>query len=307
MRERTRMRIGVESRGQAADNSIGGSSIVKGTALFGRFFRFVFVPALVASTALAALPATAAPLNVGSDVSYAPLEFYGSAHQMQGFDIDLAHALSAKLGTAVSIKNHQFDSLLGDVAHGQIDLGISAISDTRAREKQVDFVDYLLAGSGMLVPAGNPKHVFDLRALCGLKVDVQKGTSQETDLEAQSKRCEAVHLAPISIVSFKTDDEGFTAFRAGKSDVHVTDYPVVAYLAKTASGGEKYEVAGRQFALVPYGIAVKKGNAALRGRLVDAMHSVIADGTYQKLLKKWGLEQGALRSAPLNAGTLFEK
>ncbi len=275
--------------------------------MLGRFFRFAFLPALVAAAGLTAIPAAAAPLNVGSDVSYAPLEFYGPAHQMQGFDIDLAHALSAKLGSTVTIKNHQFDSLLGDVAQGQVDLGISAISDTRAREKQVDFVDYLLAGSGMLVPAGNPKHVFDLGALCGLKVDVQKGTSQETSLLAQSKRCEDVHLAPISIISYKTDDEGFAAFRAGRSDVHVTDYPVVAYLAKTGAGGTKYQVAGRQFALVPYGIAVEKGNTALRGRLVDAMHSVIADGTYDKLLKKWGLEQGALRSAPINAGTLFEK
>lgn len=272
------------------------------------FSRFAFALALSAIACVAALPAGAAsPVSAGSDVSYAPLEFYGAGHQMLGFDIDLAQALGAKLGATVTVKNHVFDSILGDVEQGRLDLGISAISDTRVREKQVDFVDYLLTGSGMLVPAGNPKHVFELAALCGLNVDVEKGTSQEAALQQQSKRCESVRLSPINIMAFKTDDEGFAAFQAGKSDVHVTDYPVVAYLAKTAGNGSKYQVAGRQFALVPYGIAVNKSNAALRTQIVAALHSIIADGTYDKLLKKWGLEQGALRSVPLNAGTLFEK
>lgn len=38
-----------------------------------------------------------------------------------------------------------------------------------------------------------------------------------------------------------------------------------------------------------------------------ALLSVIADGTYDLLLKKWDIEAGAMRSAPINAGTLFQK
>jgi polar amino acid transport system substrate-binding protein len=68
-------------------------------------------------------------------------------------------------------------------------------------EAKVDFVDYMLAGSGMLVPSGNPKHVFDVGALCGLRVSVQKGTSSQAGAsEEQSKRCADVHLAPIKLV-----------------------------------------------------------------------------------------------------------
>jgi polar amino acid transport system substrate-binding protein len=244
-----------------------------------------------------------APLRAGSDVSYAPLEFYSGSHQMRGFDVDLASAIAQKIGTSVVISNHVFDDLIPAVKKGSFDLAISALSDTRPREMQVDFIDYMLAGSGMLVPAGNPKHVFDLGALCGLRVDVQKGTSQEAALREQSKRCKDVGLAEIKINAFPTDDAGFKSFTSGNSDVHVTDYPVVAYLAKT--NDHKYEVAGRQFALVPYGIAIAKSNPALRQRVVAALQAVIADGTYDKLLKKWGLEQGALRSVPVNAGTLF--
>jgi polar amino acid transport system substrate-binding protein len=260
--------------------------------------------AVVFSTCVAAVAANA-ELKVGSDMSYAPLEFYGPNHRMLGFDVDLAQALAKQLGEPVVLTNHTFDDLLKSVRNGTFDIGISAISDTRTREGQVDFVDYLLAGSGMLVPAGNPKHIFDLGGLCGLRVDVQRGTSQETALNEQSKHCAAVGLAPIKLIAFATDDQGFAAFAAGKSDVHVTDFPVVAYLAATHD--HQYEIAGRQFDLVPYGIAVPKDNPELRERIVAALHAVIADGTYDALLKKWGLEQGALRSAPVNAGTLYSK
>lgn len=273
--------------------------------------RLFFGCALALSACVAAAPAAASAasaLTAAADISYAPLEFYGPpSHQAQGFDIDLVRALGAKLGLAMQVSNHQFDSILHSVQAGSVDVGISAISDTRAREKQVDFVDYLLVGSGMLVPEGNPRHIFNLSGLCGVKVDVQKGTSQETALLDQSKRCEDLHLGKILLLEYATDDQAFAAFQSGKSDVHVTDYPVVAYLAKITDGGKRYQVAGRQFALVPYGLAVSKSNPELRAQLVAAMHGIIEDGTYEKLLKKWGLEQGALRSAPVNAGTLFEK
>lgn len=248
--------------------------------------------------------ASAETLPVGSDVSYAPLEFYATgSHRMIGFDIDLGNALAAQMRTQVAISNHVFDDLIPSVQKGTFAFAVSAISDTRTREAKVDFVDYMLAGSGMLVPAGNPNHVFDVAALCGLRVSVQKGTSQESALQDQSKRCADVHLAPIKFVLSPTDEGAFKFFTQGEADVHVTDYPVAAYLAKT--NGQKYEVAGRQFALVPYGIAVAKTDPALRARLSVALQAVIADGTYDRLLKKWGLEQGALRSVPINAGTLF--
>ncbi|HUZ49976.1 MAG TPA: ABC transporter substrate-binding protein [Candidatus Dormibacteraeota bacterium] len=275
-------------------------------ATLHRVANMLVLAAMICSSFAIARGAT--PLRAGSDISYAPLEFYtAGSHAMTGFDIDLVRAIGSKLGVPVTIANHRFDDLLPSVTDGRFDVAISALSDTRKREKLVDFVDYLLAGSGMLVPRGNPRHVFNLGALCGLRVDVQKGTSQEIALESQSRACASVHLHPLDIRAFATDDQAFAYFAAGKSDVHVTDYPVVAYLARTQGGGTKYQVAGKQFDVVPYAIAVAKKNPAERASVTSALLALINDGTYDALLKKWGLSQGALRSAPLNAGTLFER
>jgi len=116
-------------------------------------------------------------LRVGSDISYAPLEFYAAdSKRVEGFDYDLAQALAAKLGARASFQNHDFNDLLSALGAGKFDLVISAMNDTRQRSRQADFIDYFLAGSGILVRAGNPHHVFNLASLCGMTVDVQRGT-----------------------------------------------------------------------------------------------------------------------------------
>ncbi|MGZ3499274.1 MAG: ABC transporter substrate-binding protein [Vulcanimicrobiaceae bacterium] len=246
-------------------------------------------------------------LRIGSDISYAPLEFYaGSSKRVQGFDYDLAQELGKHLGVRVTFANHDFNDLLKALDAGTVDAVLSAMSDTREREKKVDFIDYFIAGSGILVPRGNPHAVFNLGGLCGLSVDMEKGTSQEAAVKAESNACAAVRLGPIAVQSFPTDADALKALTAGKTYAHISDYPVVAFLARTLGGGAKYEVAGKQFGVVPYGIAVAKANHDIRDALQAALTATIEDGGYDRLLKKWGLQQGAMRSAPVNAGTLFQ-
>jgi polar amino acid transport system substrate-binding protein len=258
---------------------------------------------LLAAPAVAASPA----LRVGSDISYAPLEFYApGSKRVEGFDYDLAQALGSKLGERVNFENHDFNDLLHSLDAGKFDLVISAMNDTRERTKQADFIDYFLAGSGILVAAGNPHHIFNVASLCGMTVDLQRGTSQDAAVAAESKHCAQIGLRPITVLSFSTDAEALKQFESGKSVAHISDYPVVAHLAQTLGRGKRYVVAGRQFGVVPYGIAVPKSDAALRDRVQSALKALIADGTYDALLKKWGLEQGAMRSAPIDAGTKFQ-
>ena len=252
-------------------------------------------------------PASAATLRIGSDISYAPLEFYAPhSKQVEGFDYDLAQAVAAQMGDHLAFVNHSFDNLIPSLNGGKFQAVMSAMSDTRQRAAQVDFIDYFLAGSGILVPANNPHHIYNLASLCGLTVDLQAGTSQQLDVAQASKTCTSLGLRPIRVLAYGTDDEALKQFLAHKSDAHISDYPVVAYLSRTLDNGKEYVVIGRQFGVVPYGIAVSKKNPQLRDRIQSALKAVIASGTYDKLLAKWGLQQGAMRSASINAGTKFQ-
>lgn len=251
--------------------------------------------------------ARAATLKVASDVSGAPFEYYPSkGSPAVGFDVDLIGAIGKHMNATIDFKNHQFDDLLAAVKRGDFDLAMSAISDTSAREKIVDFVDYFVAGGGIMVVQGNPAHIFNLGGLCGYSVTVESGTSYEADLRRQSKACTDVGLGAVRILTFPTDDESFDAFASGKSTAYVADYPVGVYRARSSKSGHPLEVVGKPFDVVPYGIAVSKTNATLRDALQRALLATVADGTYDALLKKWGLQEGAMRVAPVNAGKLFE-
>jgi len=270
-------------------------------------FQRLFIFALCASLCAFSAPASGASLVVGSDISHPPLESFTPTHHMVGFDIDLIRAIGAKLQMPVTIENHEFGELIPGVQSGKFSVALAGVFDTSKREKLVDLVDYMLAGSGLLVHAGNPKHIYSLSGLCGLTVDLETGTLQEAEAKAQSQVCQKLGLGPIHILAFQTDSDSLKAFEAGKSDAHIDDYPVIAYLARTLGGGTQYTVGGRPFRVVVYGIVVSKKNPVLRNEIRSALLALIADGTYDKLLAKWGLTIGALHTAPIDAGKLFER
>lgn len=246
-------------------------------------------------------------IRAGSDISGAPFEFFArDGGRMTGFDIDLLQLIAAKLGRPVAIENEKFGQLLGDVQGGKLDLAISSMSDTLAREKRVDFVDYFLGGGGIVVPAGNPHNIYSIAALCGYSVAVEGGSVYDTDLQVQSKRCTALDLAPVRIASFATGEEAFAALTDGRTSAYVTDYPVGQYRARTFKDGRQFQM-GARFHISLYGIAAAKSDPALRGAVARALQAVIASGEYDALLRKWSLEQGALRSVPINAGILFSE
>src|SRR3954464_4712769 len=87
-------------------------------------------------------------LTVAADASYAPNEFIGNdGKTVEGMDADLAKALAGALGLKADVKNATFDSIIPGLASGKYDLGMSSFTDTKEREKTVDFVTYFSAGT----------------------------------------------------------------------------------------------------------------------------------------------------------------
>ena len=244
-------------------------------------------------------------ITIGSDVSYAPVEFYKTGtDQVQGLDYDLARALGAKLGVKVAFVNTTFDGIIPALLADRFDIVMSAMNDTPEREKRIDFIDYFLAGSGILVRKGNPERIFSLADLCGKTADAEKGTAQEHMLAAQSAKCAAAHKPPITVLALATDTDALQQLKVGRSVAHVADFPVAAYAARLSGG--LLEIVGKQYAVAPYGIGVRKDDRRLRDALQAALRAVIADGTYAKVLRSWDLPQGALTSAAINGGARYQ-
>ena len=265
--------------------------------------------AAAANPLFAKLPASvqsSKQIKIGSDIEYAPIEFYKEGTQeTQGVDWDLAQALGDKLGVKVTfVDDTDFAGIIGALNAGRFDAVMAAMNDTSERRgKGVDFIDYFKAGSSILVQKGNPKHVQSLGDLCGQTVSVQKGTVQDTDILApQEAACQKAGKQ-MNVLRLEKDTDALQQVKNGRAVADLQDFPVAAYNAQTSGNGADFEVTGNQVGDVgQYGIAVPTANAQLRDALQSALKAAIDDGTYDKVLAKWSVSSGALKTATINGG-----
>ncbi len=229
-------------------------------------------------------------LTVGSDIAYAPFEFYEEGTETpDGLDIDLAEALAAALGVEAEFSNTGWDGIIPALETEDFDALMSAMTITDERSAVIDFVAYITVGTGIVVPTGNPDGITGLADLCGKTVAVQVGTIQVDLLEAQNDDC----TDDIDILVFDTNPLAVTDLRTGGSDANFSDFPVAAEDAAQSDGD--LEVVDTQIDPEPYGIGVRKGSTELKSALEDALQAIIDDGTYASILANWDLEAIALQ------------
>jgi polar amino acid transport system substrate-binding protein len=258
---------------------------------------------------------SARQIRVGSDVSYAPVEFYDAfapdvldrpvgdpEPQVLGIDPDLATELARRLGVRFTFQNVAFDKLIPALRAKRFDVIMSSMTATPERARQISFLQYFRAGTSILVAKGNPKRIGTLADLCGRTVTLQTGTTQEALVAAEQARCGAHHIRTRSLAS---GTQVILALKYGRADAALTDFPVAAYNAKVSNRGNDFQVVGRQIDPGPYGIGVRKQDAQLRTALQAALRAIIQEGSYDRVLAKWDVRDGALKTAAIvGAGPL---
>ncbi|GAB3805016.1 ABC transporter substrate-binding protein [Humibacter antri] len=247
------------------------------------------------------LPSTiakAGQITVGVDATYAPNEYKDANGKPIGWDIDLANAIGAKLGVKMNYTIAKFDNIIPSITGGRYDIGVSSFTDTTEREKQVDFVNYYNAG---ILWASLKGKTVDPDNACGLKVAVEAGTYEDTDeVPAKSKACTDAGKPAIQVLKYDGQDQATNALVLGQVDAMSADSPITEYAISKQSG--KIEKAGKTFDIAPYGIAVDKG-APLTKVIQKTLQSLVDDGTYDKILNKWGVDDGAVKTIEVNAAS----
>lgn len=242
-------------------------------------------------------------IRVGSDIAYAPMEYYDTdGKTVLGFDKDLTDLLTEQLGVSFEWNNAVFDSLITQLKSDRIDVAISGMSDTAERQKEIDFVDYYRAGAMLLVKKGNPEGLESIADLCGQTVAVQRGTTQAGYAKDQSKQCESDGKPAVDLLEFDRETEAMLQVKNGRAASGLQDYPVATYNARTSGGGNDFEVVGDQIDAGPLGIGVSKDAPELRDALQEAVQAVIDSGDYQKLIEEYETPLGAIDEATVNGG-----
>jgi polar amino acid transport system substrate-binding protein len=255
-------------------------------------------PAGADATVVALVPAgikSKGTLTVASDASYAPNEFFASdGHTIIGMDADLSNALAAVMGLKAKVVNETFDGIIPGLAAGKYDMGASSFTDTKAREKVVNFVDYFSAGTSFITKASGGTSVSGLADLCGKTVAVEKGTTEETDATAQGVKCKKGGKPNVTVLTFPDQNGANLALSSGRAQLVMADSPVASYAVKKSNG--QFKLVGTTYGTAPYGLAVPK-TGDLDKPVLAALKVLMSNGTYSKIMAKWGLQNGAISPA----------
>jgi len=246
---------------------------------------------------------SAGKLSIGTEALYPPFESFAEDNKtIVGLDPDIAHAVGQLLGVDVEFTHTAFDGLLTALDGGRFDLVAAAVTDTKDREKQYDFVDYFLTGQAIVVKKGNPEGIHGVTDLCGKPVAVLKASTQEKLLgQFNDDECSG---NPIEIGSFQNDKDALLQVQSGRDVASFTQDAVGAYNSATIGGGNQFELANTEALLpTPVGMVFQKEDSQLRDAVQAALEKLIANGTYQEILTKYQLTSGVVDSITVNGAT----
>jgi polar amino acid transport system substrate-binding protein len=237
-------------------------------------------------------------LSVATDASYPPNEFIKpGTKQIIGFDADLADALGKVMGLKLNLQNVGFDAILPGMASKKYDVGLSSFTDTKVREKTVDFVTYFEAATSFYGKKAGAPTISGLADLCGHSVAAEKGTTQVDDSTAQGKKCKKAGKPGVKVLAFPDQNGANLALSSGRAEIAMADSPVASYQVLHTG---QFKLLGKDYGPFPYGIALQKGSG-LPKPIQDALKALMKNGTYAAILKKWDIQRGGIKTPKINA------
>ncbi|MFJ9812179.1 ABC transporter substrate-binding protein [Streptomyces sp. NPDC101158] len=225
--------------------------------------------------------------SVGSPPSSAYLP---DGRTIVGLDVDFSDAVAKALGLELKREAAGFEAILPALGSGKYDVGTGNFGVTEERRKTIDFVTYVNDGQGFAARKDSTlTAVTDLTRLCGLKVATGAGTTFERTLEKNKGRCAQAGKQPYEVNVFSEPGAVWMSLQQGRSDVVMNTINGIRY-AVTQQPDAKFL---NEYRRLDVGFAFKKGTP-LAPAFQAAVNGLKADGTYDRILRKWGVTASAI-------------
>ncbi|MET7776416.1 MULTISPECIES: ABC transporter substrate-binding protein [Streptomyces] len=244
------------------------------------------------------LPSGVTGLTVAVAVGGTPpgTTYLDDGKTLTGQDVDFADAVAKVLGIELKTEQAGFEAILPALDSGKYDFGASNFGVTDERRKTIDFVTYINDGQGFATRSDSKlAKITDLKQLCGLNVATGAGTTFEATLEENKKVCTDAGKKAYKVQTYSEQGAIWSSLQQGRSD-----------LVMSTINGLRYAVAHQQgvkflneYHRLDVGFAFKK-DTKLAPALQAAVNKLIADGTYDKILKKWGTTGSAIAKSEIS-------
>lgn len=187
------------------------------------------------------------------------------------------------------------------VQSGKYDLITSNVTVTEERKELYDFASYRNDLLGFYVKKDSKITSIKSSAdISGLKIIVGSGTNQESVLLAWNKELEKAGEKPAELVYYDDNAAGVLAIQSGRADATLGPNATAAWSAKE-TGDTKLvgTLSGGWPLTAQIAAGTKKGNGLIEPVNI-VLNKLIEDGTYDELLKEWGLESEGIEKSEIN-------
>ncbi len=280
------------------------SKLTKGTTM--TLFKALGLALLASSLAIGGAAAQERTVKIATEGAYAPWNFTGAGGKLEGFEIDLANDLCARMKVKCEIVSQDWDGIIPALQAKKYDAIMAGMNITEKRLEVLSFSrPYAsglhgwgaMKGSPLVKLAGEGKR-FNLDRdtaaakamieewkplLKGKTIGVQTATVNSQFLEKYLKDT-------ITIREYKTTEQHDLDLSAGRVDAifaahsslkATTEKPEFKDMA-IAGGGVSGDVLGRGVA-----VGLRKDDAELKAMFDKAVQAAIDDGTVQRLTQQW--------------------
>jgi lysine-arginine-ornithine-binding protein len=237
--------------------------------------------AFIAATGMAAAKDWTT-VRIGTEGAYAPFNFIDANNQLQGFDVDIAKAVCEKMKAECTFVAQDWDGIIPALLAGKFDAIVASMSITDERKEKVAFTDrYYTTPGNFVVPTTSTITDTSPASLKGKVIGAQSATTAAAYLEEKYKDSD--------IKLYATQDEANADLAAGRLDAGLAD-KFVLYPWLQSEAGKCCKFVGEDMMDVNpqgQGIAVRKEDTELLGKLNTALKEIKADGTYKKINAKY--------------------
>jgi polar amino acid transport system substrate-binding protein len=215
-------------------------------------------------------------LIVGTDATYAPMEYMDEKGNIVGIDIDIVNAIAEAAGFEVEFKNYGWEPLFPAVDNGEVDFAVSSITITPEREQSFAFSDpYFIANQLILVPEDSD--VESLEGLADKRVSVQINTTGHLVV------ADLLGKTSSKIVAAETMPLAISEMINGNADASVGDNAVILDYQKNNPNVKLKTVEDDSFEKEYYGLMVKKGNQEVLDLLNEGIEKIKSNGKLKEI------------------------
>ncbi|CAM5767942.1 ABC transporter substrate-binding protein [Bosea minatitlanensis] len=243
----------------------------------------------------------AGKLVIATMPNYPPITYKDTAtNKLTGFDIDLGEAIAAEMGVKAEWQEIQFAQMLPSLQTERVDTAMAGMSDTLARREMVDFVDYMRSGTQFYTVTKQAETIRQATDLCGRKVGASRSTNNPQRIAEWSKaHCEAKGKPAIEVIGTEGSVDARNQLKIQRIDASVQGNETLPYFQTLEPN--TYVLLGEPLTEEITGLPVLKTKVELRDGIKAAMDRLVKNGTYAKLLDKYGLARNGLAEIQINA------